>query len=237
MAVMLSVTMLCACGKDGEQKTEGASAGSNIIQKSEPQEGDTSANKNFEVQLDKRDEKTAYEFSMADLSFVDTVTGKSVSIGMSMKELEEVAGESMVEDNRYRIYDGLIAQFDDDAKVVSLLVSGGIFQNEAQGTRFVTTRGVTLLTGFDDFVKAYGDLYTTREATATVEGEIVIKPTNSAVRYFALDDKKVEYLGDTLNEEDKSKYEGKIYLTEFMFDSESNQVSGMRVANLDYIGK
>ncbi len=232
-ALVLATTMCTGCGK----KETASSKGSNIIQKSKPQEGDTSSEKNYEVKLDQRDEDTMYQYGMDDLSFVDTVTGESVFVGMSVKKLEEVTGEPITVDNNYRIYDGLIVQFDQQEKAVALLISGGLFQSEAQGTRFKTSRGVGLSTGLDDFVKAYGDLYNEGQTEMDENGEVVIKKLSNAVRYFAVDGRKVEYLGTELTEDSKNEYSGKIYMQDFLFDREENRVTMMRVINVDYIGK
>lgn len=232
-AALLSVTMLTGCGT----KKTASSTGSNIIQKSEAQEGDTSDVKNYEVQLDERDEDTMYQYGMDDLSFVDTVTGQRVTIGMSAEELEKVAGEPMTVDNNYRIYDGLIVQYNTENQAVALLISGGLFQSESQGTRFKTGRGVGLLTDRDDFVKAYGDLYNEGETETDENGDVVIKKLSNAVRYFAVDGKKVTYLGTELTGEMEQEYQGKLYMQDFMFDREANQVTTMRVINVEYIGK
>ncbi len=232
-ALVLATTVVTGCGK----KETASSKGSNIIQKSEPQEGDTSAEKNYEVKLDERSKDTMYQYGMDDLSFVDTVTGKKVTIGMSVENLEEVAGTPITVDNNYRIYDGLIVQFNEENKAVALLISGGLFQSESQGTRFMTTRGVGLLTGREDFVKAYGDLYNEGETETDENGEVVIKKLSNAVRYFSVDGNKVEYLGIELTEDMKQKYSGKLYMQDFMFDREANQITTMRVINVDYIGK
>lgn len=232
-ALVLATTMVTGCGK----KETASSKGSNIIQKSEPQEGDTSAEKNYEVKLDERSKDTMYQYGMDDISFVDTVTGKKVTIGMSVENLEEVAGTPITVDNNYRIYDGLIVQFNEENKAVALLISGGLFQSESQGTRFMTTRGVGLLTSREDFVKAYGDLYNEGETETDENGEVVIKKLSNAVRYFSVDGSKVEYLGIELTEDVKQKYSGKLYMQDFMFDREANQITTMRVINVDYIGK
>lgn len=232
-ALVLATTMLSGCGK----KETASSQGSNIVQKSEPQEGDTSAEKNYEVKLDERDAETMYQYGMDDLSFVDTVTGEKVTVGMSVEDLEKIAGEPISVDNNYRIYDGLIVQYNEENKAVALLISGGLFQSESQGTRFMSSRGVGLLTSREEFVKAYGDLYNEGETETDENGEVVIKKLSSAVRYFAVDGRKVKYLGIELTEEMKQKYPGKLYMQDFMFDREANQVTTMRIINVDYIGK
>ena len=221
MAAMLSLSLLSGCGKKVDKKETASSTGSNVIQKSEPQEGDTSANKHYEVQLDERDEESAYQYSKEDISYIDTVTGGSVFIGMTIEEVDAIAGASMLDDTRYRIYDGLVAQFDEKGKAAALVVSGGLFINEAQSTRFVTPRGVSLYTSRDDFAKAYGD--------------IALDNAESAIRYFMIDGDKVEYLGEKLTQEQQTKHAGKIFMQEFMFDKESNKINSMRLINIDII--
>lgn len=221
MAAILSLSLLSGCGKKEGKKETASSTGSNVIQKSEPQEGDTSSNKNYEVQLDERDEEEAYQYSKEDISYIDTVTGGSVSIGMTIEEVDAIAGASMLDDVHYRIYDGLIAQFDDAGKAVALVVSGGLFINEAQSTRFVTPRGVSLYTSRNDFAKAYGD--------------ISLKNADTAIRYFMIDGDKVEYLGEELTQGQQTKYAGKIFMQEFMFDQETDKINSMRVINIDII--
>lgn len=216
MAAMLTVSLLSGCGKEETKKETASSTGSNIIKKSEPQEGDTSANKNYEVALDERDKKTAYQYSLEDISYIDTVTGGSVSVGMTIEEIEKIAGTSMLDDPYYRIYDGLIVQFNDEGKAFSLLISNGLFINEAQSTRFVTPRGVGLLTPRGEFVKAYGD----------VSGD-------NTIRYFMIEDKSVEYLGTSLTAEQEKKYSGKIFAQEFLFDKATDKISAIRISNIE----
>ena len=221
LATMLSLSLLSGCGKKDTKQENASSTGSNLIQKSEPQEGDTSANKHYEVQLDERDREEAYQYSKEDLSYIDTVTGGSVSIGMTIGEVDGIAGASMLDDTRYRIYDGLVVQFDDAGKAVALVVSGGLFINEAQSTRFVTPRGVSLYTSREDFAKAYGD--------------ISLDKADGAIRYFMIDGDKVEYLGEELTREQQTKYAGKIFMQEFMFDKETDKINSMRIINIDII--
>ncbi|MEE1013419.1 MAG: hypothetical protein U0L92_03795 [Clostridia bacterium] len=245
MAFSLAATMLVGCGKKDESaKISGddtsmtaSSKGSNVVQKSEPQEGDDSQKKNFEVQLDERTEETQYLFGLEDLSFVDTVTGKKVTIGMTEEELGNVAGTPIASDQNYRIYDGLIVQLDEGNKVVSLLVSGGLFLDANQGTRFMSCRGVGLHTSFEDFTKAYGDLSNEKKTQTAEDGSVLNETAGIAIRYFVVDGEKVEYLGTQLTNDQKEKYAGKIYMQDFMFDKETNEVVTMRVINLDYLGK
>jgi len=139
LILTLSVPVFTGCGKT---KTA-SSQGTNIVKKAEPQEGDDSSSKNFEVELDKRSERTKYQYDMDDLSFVDTVTGKKVIIGMTMEEIEAITGSPITDSGTHRIYDGLIVQYD-QGRSVALIVSSGLFTNEQQATRFMSSRGVGL---------------------------------------------------------------------------------------------
>lgn len=236
--VMLMTASLFGCGKKAEVKEE---AKNNIVPKasSEAQNTQDEANgessrpqKQYEVILDERAEKERYVFGIDDISFVDTVNGQKISIGMTIEELEAVTGKSMTDDANYRVYDGLIVQFSDEGKAVSMIVSGGMFPNDEQATRYMSVRGVGINTSFDDFAKAYGDIY-------SKAGEGSADAPANAIRYFKVNGDKVEYLGDKLTEDIKqeSNKNNDVYVQYFMFEEETNTVSAMRVSRYDYLGK
>lgn len=234
ISFLILVCLSSVCLSGCIHRKTASSQGTNIIKKAEPQEGDTSETKNFEVELDKRPGKTKYQYDMDDLSFVDTVTGKKVIIGMTSSEIEAIAGQPITDAGTHCVYDGLIVQYENDQSV-ALIVSGGLFTNEAQSTRFMSSRGVGLRTGYDDFVKAYGDLYNEGEQETTQEGETIIKSLDSAVRYFMVDGTRVEFLGTKLTEEMKQQYAGKLYMQDFSFEHAENKLTTMRVVNMDYV--
>lgn len=228
--ILLLVTMaFSGCGKPGTASSQGT----NIVKKADPKEGDDSNAKNFEVHLDERTEDTKYAYWKDDISFVDTVTGKHISIGMNREKIQGIIGEPMSEDNGYCMYDGLVVQYNEEGTAIAMLVSAGMFQSKEQGTRFKTSRGVGIFTTREDFMKAYGDLYTEGETETTREGNLVIKRLSNAVRYFVVDGQKVEFLGTELTEEMKNTYTGKLYMQDFMFEHESNQVTTIRVIHVD----
>lgn len=241
LAAVLAFSALSGCGKKNDSGQSSAAA-DNIVPKatSEAQGTEEGASdgtaqrpqKQYDVVLDERDEKARYQFSIDDISFVDTVNGKKVSVGMTMDELEAVTGKSMTDDKNYRVYDGLIVQFSDEGKAVSMIVSGGMFPNAEQATRYMSVRGVGINTSFDDFSKAYGDIY-------SKAGEGSADSPANAMRYFKVNGDKVEYLGDALTDDIKSESDKNkdVYVQYFMFDSENNTVSAMRVSRYDYLGQ
>ena len=240
LAVVLTFSVLSGCGKKNSDQT--SATADNIVPKASSaaqgtDEGSSGGEtqrpqKQYDVVLDERDEKTRYQFSIDDISFVDTVNGKKISVGMTMDELEAVTGKSMTDDKNYRVYDGLIVQFSDEGRAVSMIVSGGMFPNADQATRYMSTRGVGINTSFDDFSKAYGDIY-------SKAGEGSADSPANAMRYFKVNGDKVEYLGDSLTDEIKSESDKNkdVYVQYFMFDSENNAVSAMRVSRYDYLGQ
>ena len=241
-AMTLAASMLTGCGKKGEEKSEQ----NNIIPKASSQQNDSEESetksdessrpeKQFEVVLDERSEEEKYQYSIDDLSLVDTVTGKKISVGMKLEEVEAIAGNSLTDDKNYRVYDGLIVQFSDEGNVVSMIASGGMFPNAEQATRYMSVRGVGINTSFEDFAKAYGDLY--NEASGN-DSSGNSTPAN-AMRYFKVDGDKVAYLGETLSDDLKAEAEKKqnIFVQYFMFEKETNIVSAMRISRYDYLGK
>ena len=244
-ALTLSMTLLSGCGKE---KTA-SSTGSNIVPKasSSAQPGQSepggagqsqTPEKNYEVQLDERTDETKYQYGMDDLSLVDTVSGQKLTIGMTADEVEKITGAPVSTDRSYRTYDGVVVLYTEDGKAGSLIVASGQFPDEAQATRYKSSRGVGLNTAFDDFVKAYGDQYNQRrEDAAEGENEVPAETPASAIRYFRMDGKKVEYLGTTLTDDMEKDGTENLYMQDFMFDRDSNQVITMRISGVDSVGK
>ena len=229
-AVVTASASLAGCG------SKAGTGDKNIVpvqtQAGEQQQGNGSAEtpqSNYDVLLDERSEKEQYSYSMDDLSFVDTVSGKKVSVGMSEQEVEAAAGAPKQIDREYRIYNGLVVQFQDD-KAVSLIVASGQFTDEAEAHRYKTTRGVGLDTSFDDFSKAYGDQY---NASQPGNEEQQATP-GSAIRYFKKDGSKIEFLGTTLSAEQEKDTEN-LYIQDFLTDRTTNQIITMRVGLLSQI--
>lgn len=240
IAVMsVSASMLAGCGKKNEVQTPtDNSVPDNVVQKADGENGDDAQTdtaerpqKQFEVKLDEREESERYKFSLDDISFIDTVTGKKLSVGMSMEDVEAIAGKSFTDDKNYRVYDGLVVQFTDEGQVASMIISGGMFPNDEQATRYMSVRGVGINTTFDDFAKAYGDIY--NEATTNANNDTAA----NAVRYFKVEGNDVSYMGETLSNEQRAAAEKdkNIYVQYFMFADETNTVSAMRVSRYDYL--
>ena len=196
-------------------------------------------NEIIDVTLDERTEETKYQYDADDLSFIDSSTGKGISIGMSLPDIEAVTGAAIRKSGLNVIYNGISVQYNEDDISVGMIISGGEFDDESIKTRYKTSRGVGLNMSFEDFSKAYGDLSNKREEEQVAEDGTVISsetPAN-AVRYFKADGSKVEYLGNTRNDEVKATDKDKLYMQYFMFDKETNCVSAIKVTRADYLGK
>lgn len=227
MAVSLAVLTLASCGK----KETASSQGTNIVQNQETGEVD--------VTLDERTEDTQYQYDTDDLSFIDSKNGQGISIGMSMPDIEAITGEPIRKSGSNVVYNGITVQYNDENVSVGMSISGGEFDDETAKIRFKTSRGVGLGTSFEDFSKAYGNLSNERKEEETAEDGTVINgetPAN-AVRYFKADGNKVEYLGNSKNDDVKSTDKDKLYMQYFMFDKETNCVSAIKVTRADYLGK
>lgn len=227
MAISLAISTLTACGK----KDTASSQGANIV----PNEEDGTVN----VQLDERTEDTKYQYDTDDLSFIDSQSGQGISIGMSLPDIESVTGEPVRKSGSNVVYNGITVQYNEEDISVGMSISGGEFEDETVKNRFKTSRGVGLETTFEDFSKAYGDLSNERQEEQTAEDGTVTNaetPAN-AVRYFKAEGNKVEYLGNTKNDEVKATDKANLYMQYFMFDKENNCVSAIKVTRADYLGK
>ncbi len=214
IAALLVMTVgFSGCGESNE----------NIVPITDAQNTD----KNYEVVLDERDEKTQYEYSEDDLSLVDTVTGKKITLGMKASEIEEVAGAPERIDNEYKIYDGVVVKYKDDT-AVSFIVSNGQFK-DGKETRYFTLRGIGVGTSAEDFKKAYGDSYNEgKEEIDESTGE-TSKAASRAVRYFEKDGRKVEFLGTSLSGEQKSGDTSGYYFQDFMFSNADGKIATIRI--------
>ncbi len=231
MAAGLLAMMLSGCnwGKNG-----GADGG-NIVPRST--EAGIEGQKNYDVLLDERPEEERYLYSMDDLSLVDTISGKKITIGMSRAEIETITGEAVATTPRYCLYDGVVVQYTEEDIAGALVVSGGEFREEEAATKYLTVRGVGLYTSFEDFVKAYGEEHFAKEEEEAVEGEMPSETPARAIRYFRIDGRKVEYLGTVLTEEMEQEGEENLYIQDFVFGRETNQITAMRISRIDMLGR
>ncbi len=195
----------------------------NIIPSTDSQNTD----KNYEVVLDERDESTQYEYGEGDLSLVDTVSGKEIILGMKVSEIEEVTGTPERVDNEYKVYDGVVVKYKDEA-AVSFIVSNGQFK-DGKETRYFTSRGVGVGTSAEDFKKAYGDSYTEGVEEVDESTGETSKTASRAVRYFKKDGKKVEFLGTSLTKEQKSEDTSGYYFQDFMFSKADGRIATIRI--------
>ncbi len=255
LVLFILVVVMSGCGK----KETASSTGSNIVLKpsnvdankdnsennstlnnsektNESQTTNSSEDKieqKYDVVLDERTDETKYQYDFDDLSLVDTVTGKKITIGMNMSEIEEITGDAISVDSKNRVYDGVIVLFNEENVAQSLIVSAGIFTSKEQSSRYKTSRGVGLSSSFDDFVKAYGDQFNQKQIDETSPDETAPEETPAnAIRYFKVSGKKVEYLGDALTDEIKADGIENIYMQDFMFNREKNTVATMRISKI-----
>lgn len=206
----------------GCRKKTLSESGENIIKIGDGQE------RNYEVVLDERDEDTQYQYGEDDLSFIDTVTGKKIALGMNKAEVEEIAGEPELVDRNTVTYDGIVVKYDNDISVM-LSVSNGVFEGE-KGTRYSTSRGIHIGSTAEDFKKAYGADYSEgSQSTDEATGES-IKEASRATRYFKKSGKNMEYLGTKLTSELKSEDTSNYYLQDFMFSNSTGNIATMRVS-------
>lgn len=206
----------------GCRKKTASESGENIVKIGDGQ------NKNYEVVLDERDEDTQYQYGEDDLSFIDTVTGKKIAIGMSKAEVEEIAGEPELVDRNTTVYDGIVITYYNDV-VVMMSISNGYFEGE-KGMRYSTSRGIHIGSSVEDFKKAYGADY--RKGSQSVDedtGESVEIPSR-AERYFKKDGRKIEFLGTGLTSEIKEEDPSKFYMQDYMFSDNTGNVVTMRVS-------
>lgn len=224
---MLAVT-LTSCGR---QETKSAT-GENIVQQTTP-EGETV----YDVQLDERNEETTHQYGEEDLGFVDTKTGQKIYLGMTAEQVEKVTGAATSSvQGGYQIYDGIVVQYSDENVAVSMIVAEGNIPNPESMERYVTARGVKLGMSVDDFKKTYGDEIDLPETENTEESEAgVTNSSITATRYILKDGKNLEYLGTNLNKENRPEDTSNLYLQDFMFNTENQTVTSIRVSTYDAI--
>lgn len=216
----LAITVLSGCGQKTASQT-----GENIVQ------NDAGAERNYEVKLDERADDAKYSYAEDDLTLIDTVSGKRIALGMTEKEVEEVAGEPIGKDLDYRVYDGVVVRFIDDA-AATMIVASGQFEGE-RATRFVTSRGVKIGTSAEDFKKAYGDdCAASEERTDEKTGE-TYKVAGRAVRYFEKSGNKIKYIEEEPSKEQKNDSSSKYYFQDFMFSNKDGSVTTIRITLMD----
>lgn len=221
-AVLVITVVITLITLGGCRKKTLSESGENVVKTGEGQ------TRGYEVLLDERSEETRYQYGEDDLSMIDTVSGKKVTLGMKKTEVEAVTGEPKLVDRNTNIYDGIVVKYDNDTAVM-LSVSDGVFNDES-GTRYSTLRGVDLGTTMEDFQKAYGADYSPGgESTDEDTGEIV-KEASRATRYFKKKGNKVEFLGTSLTSEQKAEDTSSYYFQDFMFSNKTGNVAAIRVS-------
>lgn len=213
LAAMLAVSAvtLAGCGKkEDAQKPES-------VRETVPSQTKAEEYVN-DVELDKRDKDLQYSYDENDLNLVDTLSGKSIALGMTASEIEAVTGDAIQTDRDYKVYDGVVVKYSDD-KAVSFIV-GGKFSGDSL-KRYKTPRGIGIGISVADFKAAYGD-----EVNAAENDDI--NTASTAVRYFKKNGDKLEYLGakaDNISSKDPD-----VYIADFMFGKDSGEVTSIRIS-------
>lgn len=211
LASMLAVSAvtLAGCGKN-EQNTN--SARETVPSQTKAEEYVNN------VEAEKRDKDSQYAYDLKDLSLIDTLSGKSIALGMTASEIEAVTGGAIQTDKEYKVYDGVVVKYSDD-KAASLIV-GGKFSGDSL-KRYKTSRGIGIGTNVSDFKKAYGD-----EVSKSEKDDI--NTASTAARYFKKNGDKLEYLGakaDNISSKDPD-----VYIADFMFGKDSGEVTSIRIS-------
>lgn len=235
-AVILALGALTACSRNEENGgTQSGSAGSTTTQTEQNGQAadDTAEGTPVEVPLDERNEEAQYTYTEEDLSMVDTTTGKRITLGMNIADVEAITGEPITIDQTYRIYDGIVVNYRDDTAAVLIVARGNMTEGSDPG-RYVTTRGVSLSTSVEDFYKAYG---TSASADKPVAEEGQEAPVNStgATRYLQKDGDQIKYLGTDLTQENRPEDLSTLYLQDFIFNSETGLIDSIRVGDYNMI--
>ena len=214
-------------------------AGSNVVRRDTAQQsgGDGESGdaqipqRPYDVVLEERSAEEQYAYDLRDLSLIDTESGKAITVGMTKDKMEEITGAATETHPTFTVYDGVVVQYTKENTAASLVVASGQFRDDAQASRYRTARGVGILTSFEDFEKAYGEKY--REKTENGE----TKMPATAIRYFKVEGKKVTYLGDSQNDVTDVQTDENVYMQDFIFDSETNCITAMRIVRADYVGR
>lgn len=222
MTGTIIATALSGCGPKNVSET-----GKNIVPNVQSGSAESGGQRNFTVELDERGGKAAYDYGLADLSLIDTVTGERITLGMNIDEIEKITGAPEMVEPGYKTYDGVVVKYDKNNRAVSLIVSNGKFK-DGKEMRYFTSRGVGIGTSAEDFKKAYGDSYTEKKETIDEATGEVTTDAARAVRYFELDDDEVEFLGTTAPREMDDDY----CIQDFMFSNTDDTVATIRISFL-----
>ncbi len=222
---LLAALLLSSAALSGCRKKTASSTGENIVKSEQPQ-----GNREYDVKLDERTKETQYQYGDDDLSLVDTVSGKKISLGMSRDEIEKITGEATKTDAEYKYYDGVIVAYNDD-KAEALVTASGPFDGDT-ATRYKTSRGIYIGMPMEDFKKAYGDEYSEGTESTNEKGETE-KSASRATRYFKKSGSKIEYIGQNLESNQKKGDTSGIYFQDFMFSKNDNTVATVKIAHWD----
>lgn len=181
-----------------------------------------------EVSIDAREGSERYNFETEDLGFVDTLSGAQLSLGMSADEIESLIGKPRVIDLDYRIYNGIVVQYNNNMNAIKLIVAAGNMEEDDNPIRFVSPRGIKLSSSFDDFINVYGDEYYGSEISSE-ENDVNMNGSTRAIRYYAKDGNSYTYLGQSYNKDNKPKNDSDLIMQTFLFEPGTNVVTAVTV--------
>lgn len=235
---MLCVTMLASCGSNKNNTTNTSSVADAEATPYIPEEVPSKFKASLDniektengvtVSLDKREGDDRYSFENEDLGFVDTKSGALLKLGMTSDEIESLIGKPKSIDLEYRVYDGIVIEYNNDMETVKLIVASGNMKDDDESQRFVTPRGLTLMSSFDDFTNVYGDEYYPADTSDGGENSGMNGATR-AVRYYAKDGSSYSYIGQGYTKDTKPEDDKNLISQMFIFEPGSNSVSAITV--------
>lgn len=180
-----------------------------------------------DVAVDKREGEARHDFDTEDLGFVDTMSGALLKIGMSIDEVESIIGQPREIDGEYRTYDGIVFQYNNDSKVIKIIVSVGNIEQTDSPTRYVSPRGIKLSSTLDDFKSTYGDEYI--DGSEAAKEASAMNGSTRAIRYYAKNGDKYSYIGESTSKDTTPENDSDLIMQMFLFETGTNNVSAMTV--------
>lgn len=245
VSVALAVSALTACGKKASDPKEAANTGETPSKVVNPDASPYAAkevpsqfmaksdnitakdNGGVDVAVDRREGEARHSFDTEDLGFVDTMSGALLKIGMSIDEIESIIGQPREIDGEYRIYDGIVFQYNNDSKVIKIIVSAGNIAETDSPTRYVSPRGIKLSSTLNDFKSTYGDEYI--DGSETAQEASAMNGSTRAIRYYAKNGDKYNYIGESTSKDTTPENVSDLIMQTFLFETGTNNVSAMTV--------
>lgn len=246
ISAVLCLSILASCGKNADTDSGNSVNNNNVGEIADPdatpyiaQEIPSkfkasgkniteSADGGVEVGIDAREGSERYNFENEDLGFVDTLSGAQLNIGMSADEIESLIGKPRVIDLDYRVYNGIVIQYNNDMNAIKLIVAEGNMEQDDNPVRFVSPRGIKLSSSFDDFISVYGDEYYAAEMSSE-ENDVSMNGSTRAIRYYAKDGNSYTYLGQSYNKDNKPESDSDLIMQTFLFEPGTNVITAITV--------